>query len=661
MGINCYCKQGAIILNQSEMEVYDTVGKKEDCPRKEEIIKLDIENLSLRNNFNKLHNKKTQIKRVSFAEKNIKEKDKDKEKNKNNKNNGANSVKRKAKEKIMQTIKTPQELVEMKNKLKLNLNDENSSINKDNGSLLYFNSIHESEISQTNKNNESFQKKFQRKNAKSVTRVDKSYLNQKLKNYEMSIPILTETLIIQQKGNLKENYEIKKKIGSGPYGVVYKARNIYLKNIVAIKVIKKIKDNKEDDNNIKNHINILKKLNHPNIVKIYEFYSNNNYYQIIAEYCKKGELYKYIRRSFTEKQFAVIFYQILSGLNYLHDKKIVHKNIKLKNIMVVEKEEDLVTQEEYFWIKIVDFQTAEFFQNNRNKNKPIDNSYYTSPEALQNNYVEKSDIWSVGVMLHIALTGKVPFDGKTDDEINYKIKNLPYNNLDPRLLAHSNEVKDLLDNLLQKDINKRLSSKEALNHEWFKKYKARDLFSNFRPHEIQHYINNLCNYSFEPKICQLVLAFIVHNIPQSISIYNILKLFRYFNLSGDCKLTKDELKKGLYNYRNEEQVDKIVDQLFLLLDGDNNGYIEFEEFMRACVDKKQIFTNENIWYAFKFLDKKNVNSIDVQTLMKAFDAKPNKMLEAVFNKTLNNGDLDNNGIITFREFEEIMKNSMEFK
>ena len=66
-----------------------------------------------------------------------------------------------------------------------------------------------------------------------------------------------------------------------------------------------------------------------------------------------------------------------------------------------------------------------------------------------------------------------------------------------------------------------------------------------------------------------------------------------------------------------------------------------------------------MWYAFKFLDKQNKNSIDVQTLMKAFDAKPNKMLEVVFNKTLNDGDLDNNGEITFDEFEEIMKNSMK--
>ena len=655
---NCYCKKGPVILNQSEIEVFDTLLKKEEVYKKtEEIIKLDFKNLSPRNNISKLKRNKSSLKRVSFAGETNIEQEKEKEKQKKNNDNN-NFVKRRVKQKIIQTVKSPFELSQMNNhlKLKIDMNSiNNESNNKDKGSLLYFNSLNDSEISKNNE--EPPKKKFKRNNIKTATRVDKPIFSQKLINYEMSIPILTETLIIQQKGNLKENYEIKKKIGSGPFGSVYKARNIYLKNTVAIKMIKKEKQNMEDDLNIEEQINLLKKLNHPNIVKIHEFYSNSNYYQIITEYCKKGELLKYIKRSFTEKQLAVIFYQILSGLIYLHDKNIVHKNIKLKNIMIVEKEEDLFTKEEYFWIKIIDFHTAEIFQNNKKHKHSIDNSYYSSPEALQNNYTEKSDIWSVGVILHIALTGRVPFDGKTNSEINNKIINTHYNNLDPRLLAHSTEVKDLLDKLLEKDINKRLSAKEALDHEWFKKYNGRAIFCNFKPDEIQQYINNLCNYTLESKISQLVLAFLVHNIPESISIFMILKLFRYFNLSGNCKLTKEELKNGLHNYRNVEQVNNIVDQLFLLLDGDNNGFIEFEEFLRACVDKKLILTKENIWYAFKFLDKKNTNSIDVQTLMKAFDIKPNKMLEAVFNKTLNNGDLDNNGEISFREFEQIMINN----
>ena len=653
---SCYCKQGPVILTPSEIGIFETKDKKEEEYKKEEIIKLDLENLSNRNNIMKLKSKKSTLKKLRFSCDTLKENEIE-----NNKNNGEEKIKRRAKQKAFQSVKAPGELVQLNKQLKLKylFNDKNDSINKDKASILNFNSNNGSEISLINKdNNEIPKKKFQRRNMRGVTGIDKSFLSQKLIKLEMSIPVLAETLIIQQKGKLKENYEIIKKIGSGPLGSVYKAKNVYLKNIVAIKIIKKSKDSNDDELNIKEQINILKKLSHPNIVKIYEFYITDNNYQLITEYCKK-EFSKYIKRSFTEKQLAVIFYQILSGLSYLHEQKIIHRNIKLKNIMILEKEEDIISKEEYYWIKIVDFHTAEIFKRNQKIINKNFNSYFSSPEGLKNNYLEKSDIWSVGIILHIALTGKVPFDGKTDEEINYKIANIPYNNLDPRLLAHSSEVKDLLEKLLEKDINKRFTANEALNHEWFQKYNGRALFSNFHQDEIQQYINNLCNYSCESKISQLVLAFIVHNIPESISIYNILKLFRYFNLSGNCKLTKAELKKGLYNYRNEEQVNKIVDQLFLLLDGDNNGYIEFEEFLRACVDKKHILTKENIWYAFKFLDNKNENAIDVETLMKAFDAKPNKMLEAVFNKTLNNGDKDHNGKITFDEFEEIILNTLK--
>ena len=651
---SCYCKQGQVIVFQSEFDVYVTAGKKEEDLKKEKITKFDIENLS------PTFNKSRQLNKESFNKK----VDSILEKNKDNCMLNKDTIRKRAKQKIFKSVKAPKELLKLNNNNKLNLEltvDNNDSINQYVDSILHFNSINESELSQTNQIDKKPKKKFIRKNARSITGIDKSMLNKKLINLEMSIPILTDALVIQQKGKLKENYEIIKKIGAGPLGSVYKAKNIYLKNIVAIKMIKRIKE-KEDEKEelyIKNQINILKKLSHPNIVKMHEFYCNEKYYQIIMEYCKKGELFQYIKQSFTEKQLAVIFYQILSGLSYLHSKDIIHKNIKLKNIMIKDKEEDINTKEEYFWIKIVDFHTAEIFQKNIQLSQTFKSSYYNSPEGLKNNYTKESDIWSVGVILYIVLTGKVPFDGKTDEEIKDKILSKTYNDLDPRLLAHSLEVRDLLDKLLEKDLNKRISAEDALKHEWFVKYQGRALFNNFRREEIQQYVNNLCSYSCESKISQLVLAFIVHNIPETLSIFTILKLFRYFNLSGNCKLTKTELKKGLYNYRNEEQVNKIVDQLFLILDGDNNGFIEFEEFLRACVDKNRILTKENIWYAFKFLDDKNTNSIDVHALMRAFDAKPNKMLEAVFNKTLNNGNLNNNGKITFHEFEQLILNTIK--
>ena len=636
---NCYCKQGPVSLNINEIGVYEKENKDEES-KKDKILKTAKDNNILHNHPDR---KKSSKRRVSFLEDPEKEKEREKNRIDNNDN-----FKRKIKLKVFHSVKSPEELIQLTNQMKLeNFIENDDSVTDD--KILNFASINGSEIS-----NVSPKKKFKRRNKRSVTGIDKSQLNKKLIKFEKSIRILTENLIIQQKGNLNEHYEIIKKIGVGTLGTVYKAKNKYLKNIVAIKMIKKENDN---DNEIINEINKLKKLSHPNIVKIHEFYCTQKYHQIITEYCKKGDFNKYIRNNLTEKQLAVIFYQIFSGLCYLHDNKIIHGNIKLKNIMFLTKEEDNQTKEEYFWVKIMDFSIDKIF--NKNKQDSLEYStYYKAPELFQNNCSDKTDVWSVGIILFLALTGKVPFDGKTDDEISNKIQNYPYNDLEPMLLAHSSESRDLLDKLLVKDMEKRISAKEALNHEWFKNYHGRALFSNFRLDEIQQYIHNLCSYCSESKISQLVLAFLVHNIPISTSTYNILKLFRLFNISGDCKLTKEELKKGLYNYRNEEQVNGIVDELFLILDGGNKGYIGFEEFYRACVYKKELLTKENIWYAFKFLDEKNTNTIELRTMMKAFDAEPNKMLEAVFNKTLNKED-NNTGIMTFQEFEEMMMNTMK--
>ena len=198
-----------------------------------------------------------------------------------------------------------------------------------------------------------------------------------------------------------------------------------------------------------------------------------------------------------------------------------------------------------------------------------------------------------------------------------------------------------------------------MNHPWFEKFGGRSLFCNFKKEDVEPYINNLFNYSFNSKIQQLVIAFLVHNLPSSESSVIILKLFRYFDKSGNCKLTKDELREGLYEYRDKEQVDNYVENLFILLDGDNNGYIEYEEFLRACIDKKDILKKSYLKYAFKFLDQDRTETLTTQKIIKAFVMKPNLILEAVFNKTLNNVDKDGDGIINYQEFEELMLNCMK--
>ena len=500
--------------------------------------------------------------------------------------------------------------------------------------------------------------KFVRKSKRSTTLVENSKISDKLLSAEMSLTVKQDILVIEEKGNPSKKYKPKRMLGNGSFGSVYEAKNTIFGNTVAMKVIKKDKENELDEQEIRNEIDILKKLSHPNIVKIYEFFISENHYYIITEYCKEGELFSYIKNKYSERQLAVLFYQVFSGLCYLHENKILHRDIKLENIMISEKEKDNSTGEELFWAKIIDFGTAKLFEKNKKEKEVVGSSYYIAPEVLKQNYNEKCDTWSVGVILYMTLVGRAPFDGKDDEEIINKISSVDYNKDEPRLVKHSPEVRDLVSKLLEKDIEKRYSAKEALDHPWFVKFGGRALFSNFDEEEIKPYIDNLLNYSFNSKIQQLVIAFLVHNLPSTDSSILILKLFRHFNKSGNCKLSKEELLNGLYAYKPKEEIDKIIDNLFILLDGDNDGFIEYEEFLRACIKRKQILTSTYLRYAFKFIDKDKTGTLNVQKIINAFVTTPNKLLEAVFNKTLTSVDKDGDGIIGFEEFQELMLKCM---
>ena len=197
-----------------------------------------------------------------------------------------------------------------------------------------------------------------------------------------------------------------------------------------------------------------------------------------------------------------------------------------------------------------------------------------------------------------------------------------------------------------KNPNQRPSAKEALNHNWFKKYNGRRLFTNFKKEEMKPFIDNLLNFSFS-KLHQLVFAFLVHNLTETESIQKILKLYRYFNESGNCKLSKEELKKGLLEFKSQEEIEEKIDNLFKELDADNNGTVEFEEFLRACIDKKEIINDKYLSYAFNFLDKNDRKFLSLEEIISAFVNEDNKKLKDDMINILVSKGYDKNGKIIY--------------
>ena len=266
-------------------------------------------------------------------------------------------------------------------------------------------------------------------------------------------------------------------IGQGAFGKVNIGLNILTGRVVAIKSFNKKNLNKNGDNmkKILYETNLMKKLNHPNITKILEMFEDDEYILISMEYINGGNLFSFVkkRRKLSEKTAKFLFRQIILGIKHIHSQKIVHRDIKLENILI-----DLNNN-----IKICDFGIGRILTSKKQMlHDKCGTPMYMAPEILLSSKSKgyegfPVDIWSSGISLYIMLSGTLPFNLKNnqsssiDDEENNNNLELQYSiiNKEPKKIEKiSDEARDLLRGLLNKNPNKRLTIDEILNHPWLK-------------------------------------------------------------------------------------------------------------------------------------------------------------------------------------------------
>ena len=165
-------------------------------------------------------------------------------------------------------------------------------------------------------------------------------------------------------------------------------------------------------------MNILKKMDHPNIIKIYEIFEEKLRIYIVTEYCRGGDLFERIEKikKMNEENTRVIIRQLAYALTYCHSNKIIHRDIKPENILMLsESISDLR-------VKLIDFGTAIEYTTSKKLHEMYGSSYYISPQIINGSYDEKCDVWSMGVVAFVLLSGCAPFGGRTDNEIMSKVQ-----------------------------------------------------------------------------------------------------------------------------------------------------------------------------------------------------------------------------------------------
>ena len=244
-----------------------------------------------------------------------------------------------------------------------------------------------------------------------------------------------------------------KKIGKGSFSRVYKGYKVGLPD--KLYAIKKMEYD-QDNHRLKQEIEVMKNISHPNIVKLHDVIYEEESMFLILEYCKNGDLSKYLKNRPLKEEYAQKYLrQMVSALKYLISKNIIHRDLKPHNILV----------DDNYDLKISDFGFARYFEKNTLVDTLCGSPLYMAPEIMKNkNYTIKSDLWSVGIILYEMLTGFPPYKVKT---IYNLIKSIEQNKINlPKNISISDECNDLLFKLLIKDPEDRIDWEDFFNHPW---------------------------------------------------------------------------------------------------------------------------------------------------------------------------------------------------
>ncbi|ETI27103.1 hypothetical protein G647_09785 [Cladophialophora carrionii CBS 160.54] len=291
-----------------------------------------------------------------------------------------------------------------------------------------------------------------------------------------------------------ERFILVEKMGDGAFSNVYKARDTQTGDEVAIKVVRKFEMNSNQRANILKEVQIMRQLDHPNIVKLIDFSESRQYYYIVLELCPGGELFHQIVRLtyFSEDLSRHVITQVAKALHYLHEETgVVHRDIKPENLLFYPipfvptrnpkpkgpDDEDKADEGEFIpgvgaggigQIKIADFGLSKVIWDSQTMT-PCGTVGYTAPEIVKDERYSKSvDMWALGCVLYTLLCGFPPFYDESIQVLTEKVARGQYTFLSPWWDDISKSAQDLVSHLLTVNPDRRYTIEEFLNHPWIR-------------------------------------------------------------------------------------------------------------------------------------------------------------------------------------------------
>ena len=251
-------------------------------------------------------------------------------------------------------------------------------------------------------------------------------------------------------------YDLNRTLGKGNFAIVKLGVHQLTKTQVAVKIVNKNEMDQENLTKIAREIEIMRRLSHKNIIQLYQVMESESFMYIITEYASKGEIFDWLveNKKMSESQAAGTFSQILTAVNYCHQNSVVHRDLKAENLLLDHEGN----------IKLADFGFSNYFSAGQALRTWCGSPPYAAPELFEGREYDgpRADIWSLGVILYVLVSGSLPFDGATLQELRSRIVSCQYRI--PFYLSRDCEL--LLRGLLVVEPSRRLSLQQISRHRW---------------------------------------------------------------------------------------------------------------------------------------------------------------------------------------------------
>lgn len=470
-----------------------------------------------------------------------------------------------------------------------------------------------------------------------------------------------EEFIKKNPQQFKEVYDCAKPLGKGSFGTVYKVTHkaqCGQKNVKRERVCKIISKAVAaragtSDAKVREELAVLKRLDHPHVLRIFEDFEDNDNFYLITETCRGGDLGEYMKclepMSASDYEFwvAKVMQHTLSAVAYCHQRSVIHKDLKPENVMISTEKATPVRD---MHIVVVDFGLAEMFSHPTDRSHIVSGTPpYMAPEVWAGNFSKSCDVWSCGIMMFYLLSGTLPFNAQRVEDFARMVAEL-----EPdwaRMAGATQEATDICKRMLAKREHMRPTAQAALKDRWFCTTGVTESVGKLMsPKDVEGLMKVGERTQFEKFVTRLVATQVDASQQRKVN-----ETFRAFDTDGDGTLSREELRNGLLELSHgasRRDIDEAVDEL----DVGRTGRVTYTEFLAGFINlrsKKPEEQDRLLLIAWQQFSPDEDGRVKVSTIQDALATRgmtvadlPDKFMEAL--------SRDATGEISFRDFKQLL-------